>query len=338
MSNISELLRKQIYPYLPPAVSMLLDKTTANLIGQVNEIRLRVNQPLMLVLTENDVWLTNEGQPAKKAADAYLCSRDDIMRSLQIMSRNSIYALEKELQQGFLTLAGGHRVGLAGQAIVENDRIKTLKNICSLNIRIAREIKGCADGLMPYLFAGPIIANTLIISPPRCGKTTVLRDIARQLSLGVPSLKFAGTQVGLVDERSEIAACIDGVPSMDLGCRTDVLDGCPKAQGMLMLIRSMSPGAIITDELGRKEDAEALQEAVHAGVPVIASVHGRSLKDIANRPYIGELIAKGWFERFIILSRTPYPGTIEEIIGGSKAGGLLFSRNKDVKMVCGLKQ
>lgn len=338
MFDILELLRKQIYPYLPPTVSSLLEKAAASVIGQVTEIRLRANQPLMLVSTKGDIWLTQEGRETKKIDDAYKCSKDDIMRSLQIMSKNSIYALEKELQQGFLTLAGGHRVGLAGQTIVEGDKIKTLKNISSLNIRIAREVKGCADGLMPYLFEGAGVANTLLISPPRCGKTTILRDIARQLSWGVPALQFAGIQVGLVDERSEIAACIDGVPSMDLGCRTDVLDGCPKAQGMLMLIRSMAPGAIITDELGRKADAEALQEAMHAGVSVVTSVHGHSLADIANRPYIGELIARGWFERFIILGRNPFPGTVEEISGGTKGGGLLFSRKRDVKIVCGLRQ
>lgn len=334
MSDIFELLRKYIYPYLPDAATMLLNKAPKEIIGQVNEIRLRVDQPLTLVLANHDIWFNAMGQPTTKAAEAQVCTRADILRSLQIMSRNSIYAFEKELQQGFLTLAGGHRVGLAGQAIVEEGRLRTMKNISSLNIRIAREVKGSADKVMPFLITGSSIANTLIISPPRCGKTTVLRDIARQLSSGLPALRFTGVQVGVVDERSEIAACVDGVPSMDLGLRTDVLDGCPKAQGMLMLIRSMAPGAIITDELGRSEDAEALQEALNAGVPVIASVHGRSIADILGRPFIGKLVDSGWFERFIILSKVPYPGTIEEISGGVKNGELLFSRSKDVK-ICG---
>lgn len=334
MSDVFKLLRKYIYSYLPDTVTILLNKAPEEIIGQVNEIRLRVDQPLTLVLANHDIWLNIMGQPTAKAAEAQVCTRADIQRSLQIMSRNSIYALEKELQQGYLTLAGGHRVGLAGQAIVEEGKVRTMKNISSLNIRIAREVKGSADKVMPFLITGSSIANTLIISPPRCGKTTVLRDIARQLSLGLPALQFAGVQVGVVDERSEIAACIDGVPSMDLGFRTDVLDGCPKAQGMLMLIRSMAPGAIITDELGRREDTEALQEALNAGVPVIASVHGRSVADILGRPFIGELVTNGWFERFIVLSKVPYPGTIEEISGGGKNGELLFSRNKDVK-ICG---
>lgn len=330
MLEIYFSLRKYVYPYLPPSLTAILDKVPEAVIRQVTEIRLRVNQPLLLILGNRDTLVGKLGQPATNNSDAYICTRDDIMRSLQIMSRNSIYALERELQQGFLTLAGGHRVGLAGQAIVETNHIKTLKNISSLNIRLAREIRGSADKIMPYLLTDSAIKNTLVISPPRCGKTTILRDIARQLSSGVPAMNFAGTQVGIVDERSELAACIDGVPSMDVGIRTDVLDGCPKAQGMLMMIRSMAPGVIITDELGRREDAEAIKEALHAGVAVITSVHGRNVADILDRPYIGELLANRWFERFIILSSRPHPGTVEQVKCGVKAEDDLLSFKKDV--------
>ena len=331
---MKDVFRKYIYPFLPPNLTALLDKVPSELVGQINEIRIRIQQPLSLVLMSGDVLLDCNGRVCKSGDDAYICMREDVMRTLQMMSRHSIYALENELQQGFLTLPGGHRVGFAGQAIVESNRLRTMKNISSLNIRLAREILGSADSIMPYLVSGNRIYSTLIISPPRCGKTTILRDIARQLSSGVPALQFSGVQIGIVDERSEIAASIDGVPSMKLGFRTDVLDGCPKAQGMLMLIRSMAPGAIITDELGRKEDAEAVQEALHAGVAVVASVHGRNIDDILSRPYIGELVSNRWFDRFVILGKSPHPGIIEEICCSDNLDKSLYCRKKEVK-VCG---
>jgi stage III sporulation protein AA len=334
MRETDTALKTYIYPYLPPSIVQILQRVKAGILTQVTEIRLRVNQPLSLVLHTGDVLLSPNGESTQNAADAYRCTQDDLVRTLQMMSRNSVYAMEKELQQGFLTLNGGHRVGLAGQAIVENNRVKTLKNICAMNIRLAKEIRGCADKIMPHILSSSgSVFNTLLISPPRCGKTTILRDIARQLSEGIPALHLAGLPVGIVDERSEIAACQDGVPTVNVGLRTDVLDGCPKAEGMLMLIRSMASRVIITDELGRREDAEAIQEALHAGVNVIASVHGRSISDIRERPFIGELIHHKYFERFVIVGNSPKPGTLEEI-HGALPGEILFTGKKEVK-ICG---
>ncbi len=237
------------------------------------------------------------------------------------------------MRQGFLTVAGGHRIGIAGQAVMAGGELKTLKNIAALNIRLAREIRGAADAVAAYVVATPRqVLSTLVISPPRCGKTTVLRDLARQLSGGIARLGFAGVQVGVVDERSELAACQDGVPTADLGPRTDVLDGCPKAVGMLMLIRSMAPQAIVTDELGREADAMAVREARHAGVAVVASAHGRDAADIAARPHIGALIAERVFERYVVLTDTPAAGTVREITAGD--GDILYPRSKGVR-ACG---
>ncbi|MCX7781032.1 MAG: stage III sporulation protein AA [Negativicutes bacterium] len=327
MSDICAILQRDIYPCLPPSLSSVLKAVPADIMSDTYEIRLRINQPLALVVPSGDVLVNSQGLPVAAPTEAYCCSREDLNRTLQIMSRNSVYALERELQQGFLTLSGGHRVGLAGQTIIEDSRIKTMKCVTSMNIRLAREVKGCADKVMPYIIADGRILNTLVISPPRCGKTTLLRDIARQVSSGVSSIGFKGVQTGVVDERSEIAACLDGVPSMDLGRRTDVLDGCPKAYGMLMFIRSMAPGVIITDELGRNEDAEAIKEALHAGIAVIASVHGRSVSEVRERPYIGELIARCWFERYIILGNQPRPGALAGVCG-KKPEEVLFQAKR----------
>jgi stage III sporulation protein AA len=152
------------------------------------------------------------------------------------------------------------------------------------------------------------------------------------LSGGVPQVGFYGVQVGVVDERSEIGACRNGIPTTDLGCRVDVLDGCCKAQGLLMLIRSMSPQVVVTDELGRQEDVYAIREALTAGISVIATMHGKDLEEILHRPYVGELIQNKYFDRHIILGNTPFPGSVEAIL--DKQRTILYSRKKGDKL-CG---
>lgn len=305
------VLEEFIFPVLPVHIALMIRRLPSNALHDLTEIRLRVNRPLLLVLGMRDIMLASEGIGVD-ADTTYLCTRDDVNTTLQLISKNSLYAFEQELKMGFLTIAGGHRVGLAGQTIIDQGEIKTLKNISSLNIRIAREIKGCADLVMPYLFSEERIVSTLVISPPCCGKTTLLRDLIRQISTG--NHTKPGVQVGVVDERSEIAACRNGIPTVDLGIRTDVMDGCPKASGMLMLIRSMSPMVVATDELGRAEDVMAVREALNAGVRVLATVHGRDMYEVLQRPYVGELIQQKFFERYVILSDKPRVGTVEQII------------------------
>lgn len=307
------ILEAFIFPVLPVHIALMISRLPINTLHELTEIRLRVNRPLLLVLGMQDQMLASCEGRRGDVDISYLCTRDDVNTTLQLISKNSLYAFEQELKMGFLTIAGGHRVGLAGQTIIDQGQVKTLKNISSLNIRIAREIKGCADMVIPYLFSKEErIVSTLVISPPCCGKTTLLRDLIRQISTG--SHTRPGVQVGVVDERSEIAACRNGIPTVDLGIRTDVMDGCPKANGMLMLIRSMSPMVVATDELGRAEDVRAVREALNAGVRVLATVHGRDVDEVLQRPYVGELIQQNFFERYVILSDKPRVGTVEQII------------------------
>jgi len=311
--EIENILKKFIFPVLPPHLVTIISAVPIVHLAYLIEIRLRINRPLLLVLGSVDIMLNSRGDIVNDVTAAYLCTRDDINKILQIISKNSLYAFEQELKMGFLTIHGGHRVGLAGQAIVDGGEMKALKNISSLNIRMAREIKGCGDKIMPYIITGENkVLNVLVISPPCCGKTTILRDLIRQISMG--NKEFRGVQVGVVDERSEIAACKNGIPTVDLGPRTDIIDGCPKASGMLMLIRSMSPVVVATDELGRAEDVCAVREALHAGVSILATVHGRDMNEVLQRPYVGELIQSKYFDRYIILSDKPKVGTIEKII------------------------
>lgn len=308
-----DVLEKFIFPMLPYHVVDMMRAIPRTELRNLTEIRLRINKPVLLVLGVKDRLLWPYGLIGIDQNTAYLCTRDDVATILQLISKNSLYAYEQEMKMGFLTILGGHRVGLAGQTIILNGEIKALKNIGSLNIRIAREIKGCADQVMPYIIEEEKrVVSTLVISPPCCGKTTLLRDLIRQISNG--NKKFSGVQVGVVDERSEIAACKNGIPTVDLGMRTDVIDGCLKASGMLMLIRSMSPAVVATDELGRAEDVCAVREALNAGVSVLATVHGRDLNEVLQRPYVGELIQQQYFGRYVILSDKPQVGTVMQII------------------------
>lgn len=334
MTNTLTILTRYIYPMLPPHLSRLLMEVPAKQLAHVTEIRLRANQPLLLVLGNQDIMVAASGQ-ATCQSQAYQCTMQDLLKSFQLMCKNSVYAFEPELRQGYLTIKGGHRVGLAGQAAVFDGTLKTLTHISSLNIRLARAIPDCSEPILPFIIdcIHRRIYNTLLISPPRCGKTTILRDLIRQLSTGKENLGISGMQIGLVDERSEIAACENGIPSIDLGPRVDVLDACPKANGLLMLIRSMAPEVVATDELGRAEDAAAVREAIYAGVSVIATAHSRTISDLRERPYIGELVQQKMFDRYVILSNRLGPGTIEQIYD-SRQEKVVYSSSNEVK-VCG---
>lgn len=316
---VESILRGEILPMLAPCIRDLVAAMAWGKAEELEEIRLREGRPLMVGGGGWDTMLDLEGRGTQNPGRAYLVTRDDVSRTLQLMSRGSLYAVEDELRGGYLTLQGGHRVGLAGRAVLENGAVRTLKHISGLNVRLARERPGAADAVIGRLVSkGGRVGSALIVSPPQCGKTTLLRDIVRQLSYGLPALGLAGQKVGVVDERSEIAACWDGVPQNDVGPRTDVLDACPKAEGMMMMLRSMSPAVVATDEIGRPEDALAVQEALAAGVAVLATAHGRTPDEVAGRPALRELMAAGAFERYIILSRRRGPGTVEAILGNGE--------------------
>lgn len=309
---------------LAPRVAALLGRALPGLPAPLEEIRLRQGRPVQLVLSSGDRFVTPAGGLTHDPGQAERPTPDDLSRTFQLMARGSVYAWEDEVRGGFLTLQGGHRVGLCGRAVTEGGRIQTLKQVASLNIRIAREVRGAASTLLPRITGGGRLISTLIISPPQAGKTTMLRDLVRQVSAGVPGLGLPGCKVGVVDERSEIGGCLDGVPQRDLGPRTDVLDACPKAEGMMLLIRAMSPEVLAVDEIGRPADAEAVMEALHAGVAVVATAHGYSLEDISRRPALAGLISAGAFARAAILSRSRGPGTVEQVVDlGAKEGGRL---------------
>lgn len=325
--TFENVLLEQILPVLAPTIRNIILQSPLSLQGSLEEIRLRLGKPLQIYTHFGDQYLDANGHAVQQDERAYQVSGEDISQTLQLLTRSSLYALEEELRRGYLTIAGGHRVGLAGRTVLSAEGfVQTMKHITCINIRMARDVAGVANPIKQYLVnpAGYLLYNTLLISPPQCGKTTILRDLARQISNGQFHPKIKGLKVGIVDERSELAGSVNGIPQHVVGSRTDILDACPKAEGMLMLIRSMSPDVLITDEIGREEDRDAIMEAVHAGVHVITSAHGFSFREIQNRPAIRSLFEAKAFNRYLVLSRRRGPATLEAVY--DKNGICLFQR------------
>ncbi len=313
MENTSKL--SEVLPFLPQHFQSMIKKLPWEILNSMEEIRLRQGKPLMVVCSRNDYFVSGQGLPVTAPHQGYSVTEDDLRNAVQLVCNFSFYSVEEELKNGFVTISGGHRVGICGKTILENGRIKTIRDISFLNYRIARQVLGAADPVISHVIRSPgLIYNTLILSPPQCGKTTILRDLVRQLSNGIGH-SFAGCKVGLVDERSEIAAASFGIPKNDVGVRTDVLDSCPKAEGIIMMIRSMSPDIIATDEIGKAEDADAVVAAVNAGVKLVTTIHGSGMEDFFRKQDLKRLHTQV-FERYIILSRRQGPGTIEAVMDG----------------------
>lgn len=310
--NFIELLNS-----LPINIRNIVKKLPDDVLDRMEEIRLRLYKPLMIHIDNEEKFISPEGKIVNFENMAYIVTSEDCEKAIQLISKSSIYAFDEEIKNGYITLKGGYRVGLAGKCVLENGNIKTMRNISGYNYRIMREITGASDDIISYIVEPPYyVYNTLIISPPQCGKTTLLRDIARNISNGVYHLNFKGQNIGIVDERSEIAACYNGLPQNNVGVRTDVLDSCPKAFGIIMMIRSMSPRVLITDEIGKIEDIKAIHEALNAGIKIITTIHGNDIDDVSRKPYIKDLIELKEFERYIILNNKLGAGTIEKITDG----------------------
>lgn len=283
----------------------------------LQEIRLRADAPLIVRYDNKEYFISTESYLTSYQQEAYVITKAEIKETMEFISNYSLYAFEEELKQGFITIIGGHRIGIAGKVVLEEGRIKSMKYISFINIRLSHQVRGCADSVIPYVIKQDSIYHTLIISPPGCGKTTLLRDLIRQLSDGEECYENGkcrkGLQIGVVDERSEIAACYMGIPQNELGIRTDVLDCCPKAKGMMLLIRSMSPAIIAVDEIGLAEDIVAIHYAMGCGCKMIATVHGGTIDEVKDKPMLGDLIKKHVFERYIILSNQERIGKVTEI-------------------------
>jgi len=308
----SELFWQQpVFESLPDNIQNIIKRLPFYILKDLEEIRIRENRPLMIHCHDMEYFVSKEGNIVHCPEAGYFVTADDTAKILQLISNYSIYAFDEEIRNGYITLRGGHRVGMTGKTVLENGKIKTMKYINSFNFRISKEVIGAADKVLPYILSGNGIYHTLILSPPQMGKTTLLRDIARKISDGFPG--FKGVKVGIVDERSEIAGCWFGLPQKSVGMKTDILDGCPKAAGIMMMIRSMSPKVIITDEIGREEDALAIQEAMNAGIRIITSAHAADIQDALARPFLSRLLKSKIFERIAVLGNSLGVGTLEKV-------------------------
>lgn len=310
MKNISDEIVNSLSLNLREKIKKL-PKSNLN----IEEIRLRSQKPLILNANNKDYFYNEkENDLALNMDNPYIVTREDIEQTFQIICKYSIHTFMDDITKGFITLRGGHRVGIVGKAIVESGQVKNIKHISSLNIRISREIIGCSNKILDHIISSNNqVNNTLIISPPQCGKTTLVRDIVRNLSNGNKKYGFRGMKVALIDERNEIGGSYLGVPQMDVGIRTDIIETCPKDIGIMMLLRSMSPNIIVTDEIGNEREVKALYTALNGGVSLITTVHGDSIEDIQGRKELSRLLDKELFKKVIILSARKGPGTVEKI-------------------------
>ena len=275
----------------------------------LEEIRVRVGQPMEFFYDKGSRYLVLEDGTGRfvgeeerwNGAKVYHASMQDVAEMMNYISNYSLYAYKEEIRQGYITIEGGHRIGLAGGTVVENGRIAGMHHVSFLNIRVAHERCGCAEQILPYVRREGGIYSTLLFSEPGAGKTTMLRDCIRGLSTGNEIER--GLKVCVVDERSEIAACHLGIPQNDLGIRTDVLDGCGKAEGMQLLLRSMSPQVLAVDELGGEADFAAVEQALYAGCRVLGTIHAGSIEELAGKPYLYRLLEQKAFQRYIGITR-----------------------------------
>ena len=238
---------QNIIDRMPDDIARSLRGLPVKISDEIEEIRFRAGRPVRVYSggKEYEVARRNENQ----------ISYDELQKIFNLLMHHSAYSYQEEIRKVYITLDGGHRVGICGRVICDGDKVISVRDISSINIRRGCEYPGVSDDIIPHLIdARDMVRNTLIVSPPKCGKTTVLRDIARNLS-------NRGYKIGICDERSEIAGCYGGMPGFDIGARTDVLDGCPKSVGINMLIRAMSPDVVIVDEIGSAEDTEAVEKA-----------------------------------------------------------------------------
>ena len=285
---------EEILKYFPINIVELIKKEiikSKEIFKKAIEIRIRINRPIIIRLIDEDIIIN------------YKINEKDIINIIEKICENSIYAYKNQIVEGYITIKGGNRVGLTGRAVIENEKIINIKYISGLNFRIAREVIGCSNKILKEIINKEenTIYNTLILSPPGKGKTTLLRDCIRQISNGIPSINFKGKNCSIIDERGEIAANYKGIPKNDIGIRTDVIENISKSKGIEMLIRSMGPEIIACDEIGTVEDIKAIKYALTSGVKGIFTMHGNKIEDARKNEEINKLIENKLIEKIIIL-------------------------------------
>ncbi len=301
MQKINNLLN-----LLDPNIALLVSGLNREELSKINELRIRRGQPLCAVINGKSYYIGNSSFLYKTCDRAHICSDMEIQQCFLGITRHSVYAYENQISQGFITMPDGNRAGISG-AFSFSDGQYRLNDIYSICIRIAREHFGCADKVLPYLCKDNKILSMLIISPPGGGKTSLLRETARMLSLN-------GKRVCIVDERGELAGLHNGAPTLDVGRNTDIISYCSKSDGIIMTCRSLCPDVIIFDEIGTVKEAYAVRDALNCGVAVIMSVHAKSIEEAFSRRQVIPLIKAGILDIAVLLQGANTPGKIQRII------------------------
>ena len=284
----------EVIEYFPLSIKSVINsylEKNKSLENSIEEIRIRSNGNLSLKIGQDLITIFSN------------ITKGEMQEIFENICEKSIYSYTKQIAEGFITIKGGNRVGITGSAVIENSRVINLNYISSLNFRIARQIKDVSNSILKYVIniQNNSIFNTIIASPPGGGKTTILRDLVRKISNGMPEINFSPKICGIVDERGEIAAMYKGIPQNDIGENSDVINNVSKSIGINMLIRSMGPQIIVCDEIGTKEDIEAIEKATLSGVKGIFTVHASTIKEIKENPNLSKLIQNKLIQKIIVL-------------------------------------
>lgn len=284
----------EVIEYFPLSIKSVINsylEKNKSLENSIEEIRIRSNGNLSFKIGQDLITIFSN------------ITKGEMQEIFENICEKSIYSYTKQIAEGFITIKGGNRVGITGSAVIENGRVINLNYISSLNFRIARQIKDVSNSILKYVIniQNNSIFNTIIASPPGGGKTTILRDLVRKISNGMPEINFSPKICGIVDERGEIAAMYKGVPQNDIGENSDVINNVSKSIGINMLIRSMGPQIIVCDEIGTKEDIEAIEKATLSGVKGIFTVHASTIKEIKENPNLSKLIQNKLIQKIIVL-------------------------------------
>ena len=293
---------------ISPRLRESLSHISESVKKRVQEICIKINKSITIFTPEESFFLGNNGMLSSEDLKHIIVSQNDIFETMKILCNFSIYSFQNQIKNGFITLKGGHRAGLCGTAVINNNEVINVSDISSINLRVSREINGCSDEIFKKF--GTDLGGTLIAGPPSSGKTTILRDISKKISTTIKNRRLIKTTI--IDERNEISATYNGIPQRDIGL-SDVLNGFSKSDGIIRAIRTMSPEIIICDEIGNNDDVESIKKSLNCGVEIIASIHAKTVDEFSKSKRIRNILNSGAIKHVILLNDCTKPGSIKNI-------------------------